>query len=251
MNPTQNPTLDLIHQHRSIRTYKPQPVPDEHIRQAISAGQAASTSSAIQAYCTLHVTDTDKLDKLAELCGPQDKVKQCGAFLIICADTRRHRLMTQRAGSLYDAKCEAFLLAVIDASLFAQNMVLAFESMNYGVCYIGGLRIDLPAVDKILAVPQGIYPLFGLCVGVPDESPSERPRLDVDAVLYKDIWPDDNAVFNMIDQYDGVYRDYLSERGVKPETVARGWSGPMAHKFAQPRRPEVGAYYRSKGADLS
>ena len=151
-----NDTISLMMRHRSIRRYMPEPVPDHHVRQAVEAGQAASTSSAVQAYSLIQVTDPDHRQRLAELTGPQEKVARSGAFFIVCGDARRHRLFAERAGERYAARLEGFLLAVIDATLFAQNLVLAFESLGYGVCYIGGLRNQLPEVDRLLAVPEGI-----------------------------------------------------------------------------------------------
>ena len=107
---------------------------DEHVRAAVEAGQAASTSSAVQSYCLIQVADAGAREKLIELTGGQEKVAACGGFFVVCGDTRRHRLLTERAGKPYDARLEAFLLAVIDATLFEQNLVLAFESLGYGIC---------------------------------------------------------------------------------------------------------------------
>ncbi len=53
-----------------------------------------------------------------------------------------------------------------------------------------------------------------------------------------------------MDAYDDRFRADLTERGAAPE-AARGWSEAMADKFSRPRREDVGAYYRSKGADLA
>ena len=211
---------------------------------AVEAGQAASTSSAIQAYCVIQIKDGVKRKKLAELCGPQEKVWRCGAFFVICGDTRRHRLACRRDGLAYDAKHEAYLLSVIDATLFAQNFVLALESMGYGICYIGGLRLHLFEVDRVLELPEGVYPLYGLCVGVPDESPMPRPRFAPEAILFEDRYPTDNEVFESLADYDGTYEAYLKDRGATP----KAWSRVMTEKFSEPRRVDVGAYYRSKGA---
>ncbi len=242
-----NDTIAGILNHRSIRKYRPETVPEDDIRQAVQAGQMASTSSAVQSYCVLQIKNQEQRETLAELTGSQEQVAQSGAFFIICGDTRRHRLINEREGIPYAARLEAFLLAVIDASLFAQNMVLAFESMGYGVCYIGGLRNDLPAVDRLLNNPEGVYPLYGLCVGVPDEQPLARPRLNPEAVWFENHYPDDEAMLGMIDAYDTTYQTYLKERGANP----RKWSGAMARKFSEPRRSYLAAYYQSKGADLS
>lgn len=123
--------------------------------------------------------------------------------------------------------------------------------MGYGTCYIGGVRNDLPRLDEILSLPEGVYPLFGLCVGRPAESPSERPRLPVDAILFEGAYPSDEQVLADTDTYDETYRDYLRERGAKPEQVERSWSGAMAHKYPKVSRPGLGAFYAGKGAGLS
>jgi FMN reductase (NADPH) len=242
-----NETIALMMRHRSIRRYTEDPVPGKHIRAAVEAGQAASTSAAVQAYCLIRITDDAHRLRLAELCGNQSKVARSGAFFIVCGDTRRHRLLARRDGHDYDARLEGFLLAVIDASLFAQNLALAFESLGYGICYIGGLRNSLPAVDALLGLPEGIYPLFGLCVGVPAEDPQKRPRLPAEAVLFEGGYPADEEILALMDGYDEAYRTYLRRRGAEPQT----WTTAMAGKFARPRRADIGHYYRGKGADLS
>ncbi|MDY7110535.1 MAG: nitroreductase family protein [Planctomycetota bacterium] len=242
-----NETIALMKRHRSIRRYTQDPVPEKDIRAAVEAGQAASTSAAVQAYCLIRVTDAEHRVKLAEFCGNQSKVARSGAFFIVCGDARRHRLLARRDGHAYDARLEGFLLAVIDASLFAQNLALAFEAQGYGICYIGGLRNSLPEVDALLGLPEGVYPLFGLCVGVPDEDPARRPRLPVEAVLFEEGYPSDEAILALMDDYDGAYRTYLEQRGAEP----KAWTATMAGKFARPRRDDIAAYYRGKGADLT
>ncbi|MBL4697564.1 MAG: NADPH-dependent oxidoreductase [Phycisphaerales bacterium] len=241
-----NETINTMRAHRSIRTYTNDPIPQAHIDEAMLAGQAAATSSSVQPYCVLHITDGDKRQKIANLCGPQQKVHDCAAFFIICGDLRKHMLILERANKPYETGLEAFLVASIDASLFAQNFVLAFESLGYGTCYIGGLRNDLPAVDKLLGLPKGVMPFYGLCVGVPDESPTHRPRLAPDSVLYENQYPSDDETNASIDRYDKVYEQYLVDRGAKPAT----WSQAIAKKFSYAAREGLGAYFESKGADL-
>jgi len=245
-----NPTLDILVNHRSIRKFNQDPIADGDIEKAIAAGQSASTSSAIQSYCAIQITDAAKREKLVELTGGQPYVAAAGAFFVICGDSRRHRLMCERAGRSYDARFEAMLLAVTDASLFAQNMAVAFESMGYGICFIGGLRISLDKVDALLDIPHGVYPLYGLCVGVPDQEPDPRPRLPVRSVLCENVYPGDDAVLEAIDAYDEAYREYLRERGAADEKIDAAWSGVMAVKFSSPKRADVGPYYESKGAVL-
>ncbi len=248
MSDAPNPVIDLLMSHRTIRTFTADPVPDEHIRLAVAAGQMASTSSAVQAYALIRVRDRATREAIADLAGPQPKIVECGAFFVILGDTRRHRIAAAREGNAYNQRLESFLVAAIDASLFAEKMVIAFESMGYGICYIGGLRNDTERLDGLLELPEGVYPLFGLCVGVPGESPSRRPRLPVDSVLFEERYPDDGAVLDQLAEYDRGYVEYLKQRGVEHPVP---WSLQRAQAYTEPKRTHLGPYYARKGADLS
>lgn len=238
--------LALLLAHRSIRRFRDAPVPDDAIHRAVQAGQAASTSSAMQAYALVQVTDQAVRAALATLAGNQRMVATAGAFFVVCADTRRHRLLAERAGQPYDAALEAFLVAVVDASLFAQNLAVAFEAQGYGICYVGGLRNELPQADALLGLPHGVWPLYGMCVGVPDQDPLPRPRLPTGLVWCRDRYPDDAAVLAEIDAYDQEYRAYLERRGAAPGA----WSEAMVQAHRAPKRVHLAGFYRGKGASL-
>ena len=248
-----NETIDLLNAHRSVRRFGPDPIPDEHVRIAVEAGQRASTSSAVQAYSLLRVTDAEERRALVELTGGQPQVADAGAFFIVCGDARRHRLLLEQDDRDYTAGLEGFLVSVIDATLFAQNTVIAFESMGYGVCYIGGLRNDLAAVDALLDLPDGLYPLYGLCVGVPAEPPADaapRPRLPMEAVLCEGRFPVDAAVLQRVAEYDRGYEAYLRDRSGGKKPAGPAWSDRMRDIHGAPRRPNLAEYYASKGAEL-
>ena len=238
--------IELMMRHRSIRRFEDVSVPEEHIHQAIEAGQMGSTSAGIQSYCVMQITDEGSLAKLVEFTGNQTKVARCGAFFIICGDTRRHRLLAEREELPYDTRCEAFLLSVVDATIFAQNMSLAFESMGYGICYIGGLRNDLPGVQKLLRFPEGIYPLFGMCTGRPADEPLLRPRIAPKGVLFEEQYPDDQSMLEELEAFDAVMLQYFRDRGAGD----RIWTQEMVDKFASPRRTDVAPLYVAQGANL-
>ncbi|KAA0214672.1 MAG: NADPH-dependent oxidoreductase [Leptolyngbya sp. PLA3] len=242
-----NEVIKLLLSHRSIRRFADQVIPEQHVEACVRAGQMASTSSAVQAYACIRIKDPGRRRALADLAGPQEKVSRAPEFFVICGDARRHRLLCERAGVDYDQRMEGFLISVIDATLFAQNMVIAFESLGYGVCYTGGIRNDLPGVGRVLGLPQGVYPLYGLCVGVPAEIPAPRPRLPTEAVLFDDGYPTDEDVLASIDRFDATYRDYLAKRGA----TARGWGESIIEKMGHASRVSVGPYYRDQGAVMA
>tara|TARA_B100000405_G_C16681401_1_gene409468 strand:- start:194 stop:925 length:732 start_codon:yes stop_codon:yes gene_type:complete len=241
-----NAVIEQMLAHRSIRKFTDDPVNESDIVAAIEAGQMASTSGGIQSYSVLRIRETDTLDRLVELSGGQTKVRRCGAFFVICGDTRRHRLLAATRGEVYDTRLEAFLLAAVDASLFAQNMALALESMGYGICYIGGLRNDLPGVQDVLGCPEGVYPMFGMCTGHPADDPISRPRIDPAGVLFEERYPDDQTMLDELESFDATMLEYYRAR----KAGDRIWSQEMVDKFATPRRTNLASYYRSQGANL-
>ena len=239
--------------HRSVRRFADVELPDEDLRRAVAAARMASTSSHVQAWSLLRVTDPDERARLAELCGGQRQVAEAGAFLVVQADVRRHRLAAERAGKPLARNLEAFLVAVIDASLAAQNLAVALEAMDYGICYIGGLRNDLAAVDELLELPDDVYPLFGLCAGVPAELPEDhpatpvhRPRLPVDGLLFDGRYPDDATLLTHMDTHDAEMAAHYAARGKDGHT----WTGGLVRRNARSMREELAAFYRQKGAVL-
>src|SRR5690606_31594133 len=92
------------------------------------------------------------------------------------------------AEAYYTDTVENFIVATVDTALAAQNAVIAAESLGLGAVYIGGLRNNIEQVSELLRLPELVYPLFGMCLGVPAQSPMTRPRLPLDSILHTDTY---------------------------------------------------------------
>lgn len=241
--PASDPVLALLHAHASVRAFSGAPLPPGDLERAVAAAQCAATSSNMQCYGLIEVTRGDERARLAELCGDQAQVREAGTFLVVVGDLARHARLAERAGQRLVANLEAFLLAAIDAALFAQNLVVALESLGHGTCYIGGLRNRIAEVDALLELPPLVLPLFGLCAGPARARPECKPRLATSAVLHRDRYPARERSLADVDAYDQRMRPHFAARGRPDHT----WSGAMARLLAEPRRPHLFDYYRSKG----
>jgi FMN reductase (NADPH) len=230
--------------HRSVRRFRPEAPSEAHVRAAFRAAQCAATSHLVQSYAAIRVRVPERRARLAELCGNQPWVADSGAFFVLCGDQRRHRRILEGQGRTYAANLETFLLAAIDTALFAQNLALAFEDLGYGICFIGGLRNRSQEVDDLLELPHGLLPFFGLCVGVPDESPRRLPRLPLEGVLFEERYGPDEAVDAAVEQLDRELEAWHSARG----KAGRTWSGSMLRLFTGAQRAHLAAYYHAKGA---
>lgn len=211
-----NDVISLLQSHRSIRKFKDQSLTDEQIRLIVGSAQSASTSSFVQAYSIIGIKDKEKKRKLAELVGNQSYVDNNGHFFVFCADLHRHELIGKREGKDVLPSIEStekFMVGLIDASLAAQNAAVAAESLGLGICYIGGIRNNLPEVKEILKTPERVIPLFGMAVGYPEQDPDIKPRLPLEHVYHEEEYQQDKEVYErQLDEYDALISSYYEER---------------------------------------
>ncbi|RKN71854.1 oxygen-insensitive NADPH nitroreductase [Paenibacillus ginsengarvi] len=240
-----NDVIKLLQRHRSIRKYKPDVVSEEVLEAIVRSAQMASTSSNVQAYSVIAVTDPETKLALSAVAGNQQHVEQCPVLLIWCADLSRDRLACEREGAqMISGTMENFIVATVDTALAAQNAAVAAESLGLGIVYIGGLRNNLREVTKLLRVPELVYPLFGMCVGYPDHESSLRPRLPLRAVLHREVYQAENQS-EAIAEYDATVHDYYIERTKGKRNTT--WSKEMADKFSRPSRAYMRAYLEEQG----
>ncbi|MFB6364294.1 oxygen-insensitive NADPH nitroreductase [Paenibacillus elgii] len=242
-----NAVIDLLQSHRSIRKFKDVPLQPEHIDAIVASAQMASTSSNVQAYSIIAVTDPEKKQELARLAGNQAYVEHSGLFLVFCADLYRLREATELNGETFHQNTESFIVATVDATLAAQNAAVAAESLGFGIVYIGGIRNAPEDVSRLLQLPELVYPVFGMCVGVPDQEPSSRPRLPQQAVLHYNGYQAD-GVRQQIEAYDETMQEYYRER-VGGKTVTT-WSKGISDKFRQPVRTHMRSFLEARGFKL-
>ena len=252
-----NPTIELIHAHASVRHYKPDPLPVETVETILAAGQRASTSSNLQAYSVIAVTETAMRERLAKLCGEQKHIQEAPVFLAFCADLARlERVCHLRGYTQVIGYVENFLVAAVDAAILAQNTALAAESLGLGICFINSIRNNLPQVIDLLELPRLVVPITGMTVGWPDVEPRLRPRLPLRAVLHWEKY-DTTGEDGALREYDramiatGIYKGRQAPvPGIETETEDYGWMEQSARRVSQPARTDLRAVLEKQGFGL-
>jgi len=240
-----NEVIRLLQSHRSIRKFVDRPIEQETINELVACGQSAATSTNVQATTVVQVDDPMNRKKLAALANNQEYVASAGAFLLFCADLNRSALACEKqGGALTPGMTEHFIIATVDVALFAQNCTIAAESQGLGVCYIGALRNNPAEVSEILDLPQNVYPVFGFCVGYPDQDPEIKPRLPLASVLMRDSY-DATCLPPGIDTYDEHLREYYRSR--KGGSKDSNWSEEMRALVGKERRPHMRDFLKSQG----
>jgi FMN reductase (NADPH) len=243
-----NDTIRLLKNHRSIRKFKDVPVTGEQLSHILDAAQMASTSSNMQAYSVIGVTDPDKKALLAEY-SRNEFVRDSAIFLVWCADLSRIQLACEMRGGNVNVPgtVEHLLVATVDTALAAQNAAIAAESMGLGIVYIGGIRNSPREVSDLLKLPRLMYPVFGMCVGVPDHQPGIKPRQPRAAVYHENEYSDE-GVAEALAEYDETMRRYYLERtGGKRDAT---WTQEMEAKMRQPGRLHMRQFLHDRGFTL-
>jgi len=216
--PESNAILDQLLRHRSVRAYLPQALPPGTLEAIVTAAQSASTSSNLQAWSLVAVEDPARKARLATLAANQAHVRDAPLFLVWLADVARLGCVARSMGEVAEGLdyLEALLLGVIDAALAAQNAVVALESLGLATVFIGAIRNRSEDVAAELALPPGVFPVFGMCVGY--EDPSRRaevkPRLPRGAVLHREQYALEGQL-PLVRDYDAVMARFWASQGMQ------------------------------------
>ncbi len=183
-----NDHVALMLSHRSIRGYRPDALPQGTLETLIAVAQSAATSSNLQTWSVIAVTDPAEKAALANVASHQKHIEQCPLFLVWVADISRNQRLGAEEGVPLEVMPyqETFLVAAIDTALAAQNATVAAESLGLSCVYIGALRNRPQEVAQIVGLPAGAFAVFGMCVGYAAASAANevKPRLPQAAVLH-------------------------------------------------------------------
>jgi nitroreductase len=160
MNETLNETMKTMWERRSVRTYKPEPIPEEDLNLILEAARRAPTGGNRQKWRMVVIRDPRLRARTAEACSGQTWIAQ--APVILC--------MVALPGE-----------GKVNGAIVLDHAILAATSLGYGTCWIGAY--DAHAVKTALKIPEGHTIVNLTPVGVPAESPDFRPHKSPDELF--------------------------------------------------------------------
>ncbi|OGT00241.1 MAG: NADPH-dependent oxidoreductase [Gallionellales bacterium RIFCSPLOWO2_12_FULL_59_22] len=232
-----NETLRTQHSHRSIRSYKADPVSDAMLDQIVAAAHRAPTSMNAQDISLIVVRDAEKRARIAELAGGQAWVAQAPVFIVIAIDYHKTDLGVRKAGQaqIIHESMEGFGVAAVDAGIALGTLITAAESLGLGIVPIGGIRRNPQDMIDLLGLPPLTFPLVGLCIGhIGDDMPL-KPRLDIKTFRHDERY-DASGYAAAIDAYDAEIMDYWQKIGNKNGI---SWSSNLGNFYKQVYFPQV------------
>jgi nitroreductase len=171
--------IDTMLNRKSIRKYTDEMPTDEVIQAVVRAGQQAPFASQL---CSVLLT--------------RKKGVPFGAALLftICVDLHRMELIMQkRRWKMVTNDLSMLVFGIQDASLMAENMVIAAESFGMGSCFLGAAPYIADKIARKYKLPMRVFPLVQLVMGYPAENPPTRPRYPLSFTLFEDEYPKMNG----------------------------------------------------------
>jgi len=183
--------MELLKSHRSIRKYILQGISDEILNDILECGIRASNTGNMQLYSIVVTKDKGLKERLAPFHFNQAMILEANVVLTICVDFNRFLLWCRTNGTMTDFYSILWLLnGFIDASILAQNICIAAESHDIGICYLGTTLYNAEEISNILMLPNGVVPVTTLTLGYPEIVPEKTDRLPLESVIHREVYHD-------------------------------------------------------------
>jgi nitroreductase len=248
-----NEHISLLLSHRSVRGYRSDALPVGTLETLVAAAQSAATSSNLQTWSVIAVTDPDKKAALAKVAAGQKHIEQCPLFLVWVADISRNQRLGAEEGITLETMPyqETFLVAAIDAALAAQNATVAAESLGLSSVYIGALRNDPREVARIVGLPDGAFGVFGMCVGYASAAGATevKPRLPQNVVVHYDTYDATDETTHRA-AYDALLQSFSTRHGMAMDTWTKRVIGRLGKIAAMSGRDKLVATLKAMGFEL-
>ena len=200
---------EAIRKRRSIRKFKPDPIPEEKIRLLLESARLAPSGTNTQPWRFIVVKDDDTKRELQEAAHNQRHIKSAPVIIVCCADLKAFKEFPERvdelieSGALPERTREVFIpylskgmdtvtkdalmiAAAANVAIAVEHIVLQAVEIGLGTCWVRWYEDN--KIKEILDIPKHVEVMALLPVGVPDEEPSQRPRQELNKIVYSETY---------------------------------------------------------------
>jgi nitroreductase len=197
-------TKEAIEKRRSIRNYKPDPIPEEHLKELLNSARLAPSGSNAQPWRFKIVKEAKIKAKLAEAAYDQAFISQAPVVIVCCADIQGYldgtvsgaqdlgkigaieervvTILQGRAKSLQTIeRNELGPRIAANVAIAIEHIVLRALDFGLGSCWIR--LLDEQKVKELFGWGDNMYVVALLPLGYPAESPKARKRLELNEIL--------------------------------------------------------------------
>ncbi len=161
--------MEAIRSRRSVRGYKPDPIPEADLNEILEAARLAPSASNRQPWKFIVVTDPDKRAALTRASRNQVFVGQAPVIIVAVGLEPDQTMM-----------CGVERYAV-DLSIAVDHMTLAAVDRGLGTCWIGAF--DQEEVRRITGVPDEYKVVTVFPLGYPADEPRAKARKPLEEIV--------------------------------------------------------------------
>lgn len=156
---------EVVRRRRSVRRFKPDPVPREKLVQLLEGAISAPSAGNVQPWRFLVIEDPGRRRALAAAALRQNWIAGAPALIVVLADL-------ERAAASYGSR-GVELYALQDTAAAVQNLLLGAVDAGLAACWVGAFSES--EVSRILELPAGLRPVAMVPVGRAEKNPPPRP----------------------------------------------------------------------------
>ncbi|WP_071131157.1 nitroreductase family protein [Enterococcus timonensis] len=208
--------IEQMMHHQTIRNFTGEIITDETKTKLVAAAKRAASSQNMQSFSIIGITDPEILQEIIGIT-KNYYLDKSGALFVFVADQHRNAFIVGQAEKNNQPALrtfDRFLAGAYDASLAAENLVLAAESLGYGTVILGSILNDAPKMIELLDLPELTFPLFAVAVGVPAVSEEHlKPRLGQDTMYFENQYVKPASYQASLAEYDATVLKYYQALG--------------------------------------
>lgn len=197
-------TKEAIEKRRSIRKFKPDPVPEEHILALLDSARLAPSGSNSQPWRFKVVRDRGTRLQLAQASYKQSFISEAPIVFVCCIDLKSFvdgtvsglqdlgrigavegrivKIIADRTERYTPVDIEELTPRIaLNLAIAVEHIVLRALDFGLGTCWIR--LFDEKAIKNIFGWGRNIHVVALLPVGYPAESPAPRRRLKIEEIL--------------------------------------------------------------------
>jgi nitroreductase len=237
-----------------VRRFKPEPLPAGTLETLAAVALSSPSKSDLQQRDILIVEDRAIRARINELLKDQDWIPACPHLLVFLGNNRRQRQVHEWRGHTFaNDHLDAFFNAAVDAAIALEGFIAAAEAAGFGCCPISVIRNHAEEVSGLLGLPDHVFPVAGLGVGMPAGPAFVSARLPLSLTVHRDRYSE--ATDETVRAYDRRRNSifpYRAQRNVAKfgEAAEYGWSEEKARHYAMPERADFGAFVKKRGFKL-
>ena len=172
--------MKAITERRSVRSYKPDPIPEEKLRTVLEAIRWAPSWANTQCWEVVVVRDAAVKKRLAETLSStnpaHEAILKAPLILILVAITG---MAGFKRGTAATDKGDWYMF---DIGLATQNLCLAAHAEGLGTVIVG--YIDAAKAAEVLQIPQDRAVVALTPLGFPETVPSPPKRKEIEEFVY-------------------------------------------------------------------